>query len=58
MKKKHARVKLALRKKTVLPLAAVQASRLRGGGASEVDPFTCLSQVKCSNSKNLYSCTC
>lgn len=58
MKKKKASARLTLEKKIISPLGEQQAFAIRGGGASEVDPFTCLSQVKCSNSKLMYTCKC
>jgi len=57
MKKKSAGQKLALKKKTIYPLGEQKQYRLRGG-SSEIDPFTCLSQVMCSDSKHLFTCKC
>ncbi len=57
MKKKSLNTKLTLRKKTILPLEERKMYRVKGG-SSEVDPFTCLSQVMCSDSKHMFSCKC
>lgn len=58
MKKKIMSRKLSLAKKTIHPLTGLKIDQVRGGGSSEVDPFTCLSQVMCSDSKNMFSCKC
>ncbi len=57
MKKKSLNSKLNLKKKTIVSLGEQKMYRIKGG-SSEVDPFTCLSQVKCSDSKHLFSCKC
>ncbi|WP_162903209.1 class I lanthipeptide [Taibaiella koreensis] len=57
MKKKSASTRLSLKKKTIVSLGEQKMYLLRGG-SSEVDPFTCLSQVMCSDSKHLFTCKC
>ena len=57
MKKKSLNTKLNLKKKTIVSLGEQKMYRVKGG-SSEVDPYTCLSQVMCSDSKDLFSCKC
>jgi hypothetical protein len=55
--KKSLKTKLNLKKKTIVSLGEQKMYRVKGG-SSEADPYTCLSQVMCSDSKHLFSCKC